>query len=164
MCLAGQCDGQTLTISQRILNTIAEARAPSSRRLYALMWKVFESWCRMKNEDTESCALSVILSFLQDCLDKGCTPSTLKVYVAAISAFYSYGNHCSVGRHVLVSRFLRGAGKSDSSRPNWVPVWDLSLVLSALSEPPFESLHIVQLKVLSLNRCHFYSLWCVVKE
>lgn len=136
ICLAGQCDGQTLTISQRILNTIAEARAPSSRCLYALMWKVFVSWCRMKNEDTESCAVSVILSLLQDCLYKGCMPSTLKVYVVAISAFHSYIDHCSVWRHVLVSRFLWGAGRLHPSRPNWVPVWDLSLVLSAVSEPP----------------------------
>lgn len=76
---------RTKIISQRVLDTNADAGAPSTRCLYALKWMVFVSWCRIKNEDLVSCAVSVILSFLQDCLDKGRT-STLKVYVATISA------------------------------------------------------------------------------
>lgn len=80
-----------------------------------------------------------------------------QVFVAAISAFHSYVDHCSVGRHVLVLRFLWGVGRSHPSRPNWIPVWDLSLVLSAVSEPPFEPL---QLKVLSLKVPLLLALVC----
>ncbi|KAI2644465.1 Regulatory protein PqrA [Labeo rohita] len=40
-------------------------------------------------EDTDSCDISVILSFLQELLDKGRSPSTLKVYVAAITASHA---------------------------------------------------------------------------
>ncbi len=36
-------------------------------------------------------------------------PSTLKVYVAAISAFHATIDGPSVGKHDLVIRFLRGA-------------------------------------------------------
>ncbi len=73
-CLAGQRGGQMLNVSQRVLDTIAEARSPSTRRLYSLKWGVFTSWCMTKDEDPGSCDVSVILSFLLDCLEAGCTP------------------------------------------------------------------------------------------
>ncbi|KAL0166426.1 hypothetical protein M9458_038270, partial [Cirrhinus mrigala] len=152
-CLAGERRGQTLNVSQRVLDTIAEARAPSTRRLYSLKWKVFSSWCVTKDEDPASCDVSVILSFLQDCLDAGRTPSTLKVYVAAISAFHVPIGDRSVGRHHLVTSFLRGAW-------SMVPVWDLSLVLSALAEPPFEPLLSAELKVLSFKTALLLALAC----
>ncbi|KAL0147283.1 hypothetical protein M9458_057407, partial [Cirrhinus mrigala] len=159
-CLAGERRGQTLNVSQRVLDTIAEARAPSTRRLYSLKWKVFSSWCVTKDEDPASCDVSVILSFLQDCLDAGRTPSTLKVYVAAISAFHVPIGDRSVGRHHLVTSFLRGARRLRPFRPSMVPVWDLSLVLSALAEPPFEPLLSAELKVLSFKTALLLALAC----
>ncbi|KAL0147128.1 hypothetical protein M9458_057652, partial [Cirrhinus mrigala] len=159
-CLAGERRGQTLNVSQRFLDTIAEARAPSTRRLYSLKWKVFSSWCITKDEDPASCDVSIILSFLQDCLDAGRTPSTLKVYVAAISAFHLPIGDRSVGRHHLVTSFLRGARRLRPFRPNMVPVWDLSLVLSSLAEPPFEPLLSAELKVLSFKTALLLALAC----
>ncbi|KAL0177571.1 hypothetical protein M9458_026465, partial [Cirrhinus mrigala] len=96
----------------------------------------------------------------QDCLDAGRTPSTLKVYVAAISAFHVPIGDRSVGRHHLVTSFLRGARRLRPFRPNMVPVWDLSLVLSALAEPPFEPLLSAELKVLSFKTALLLALAC----
>ncbi len=78
-------------------------------------------------------------------------PSTLKVYVAAISAFYAAIDGRSVGKHDLVIRFLRGARRLRPSRPPTVPSWDLALVLEALALPPFEPLQTVGLWELSLK-------------
>lgn len=96
-CLAGQREGQMLNVPQGVLDTNAEVRDSSTRRLYALKRKVFTSWCKERNEDPASCVVSIIL-FLQDCFDNGCTTSTLNVYVAAISAFH-LPIDCSVGKH-----------------------------------------------------------------
>ncbi len=52
-------------------------------------------------EDWASCDILVILSFLQELLDKGHSPSMLKVYVAAIAGQ-------SVGRNSLVVSFSEG--------------------------------------------------------
>ncbi len=158
--LAGQHRGQMLNVSQRVLDTIAEARAPSTRPLYSLKWGVFTSWCMTKDEDPASYDVSVILSFLQDCLDAGRTPSTLKVYVAAISTFHLPISDRSVGRHHLVMSFLRGARRLCPFQPNMAPVWDLSLVFSALSEPPFEPLLSAELKVLSFKTALLLALAC----
>ncbi len=55
---------------ESVLNTISQARAPSTRRLYALIWSVFSTWCATRGEDPALCDISVKLSFLQELLDK----------------------------------------------------------------------------------------------
>ncbi len=70
-------------LPERVLNTFYEARAPSTRRLYALKWSVFSTWCLNRGENPSTSELAVVLSFLQELLDKGSSHSTLKVFVAA---------------------------------------------------------------------------------
>ncbi len=96
-------------LPERVLNTISQARAPSTRYLYALKWSVFSAWCTTRGADQVVCGISLILSFLQELLEKGCSPSTLKVYVAAISASHAPINGQSVGRNNRVVRFLKGS-------------------------------------------------------
>ncbi len=139
------------SLSHRVVDTITEVRAPSTRRLYACKWAVFERWCESNGRDPENCPVSDILDFLQQRMEDGSMPSTLKVYVAAISAFYAAIDGRSVGKHDLVIRFLRGARRLRPSRPPTVPSWDLALVLEALALPPFEPLQTVGLRELSLK-------------
>ncbi len=93
-----------------------------------------------------------MLSFLQDGFDRRLSPSTLKVYVAAIAAHHDAVDAKSLGKHDLVIRFLRGARRLNPPRPHLVPSWDLPSVLSALRGAPFEPLQSVELKFLSLKR------------
>ncbi len=86
-CLATRRESSQ--IPARVTNTIQEARAPSTRHLYALKWSVFSDWCSVHNQDPVSCDVPHMLTLLQKLLDKGCTPSTLKVFVAAITANHS---------------------------------------------------------------------------
>ncbi|KAL0176640.1 hypothetical protein M9458_028970, partial [Cirrhinus mrigala] len=62
----------------------------------------------------------------------GRSPSTLKVYVAAIAAFHAPIADQSIGRNNLVVRFLKGSRRINPSRPHTIPTWDLSTVLRAL--------------------------------
>ncbi|KAL0161520.1 hypothetical protein M9458_045245, partial [Cirrhinus mrigala] len=135
----------------RVLNTISQARAPSTRCLYALKWSVFSTWCSARGKNPASCGISVILSFLQELLDKGRSPSTLKVYVAAIAAFHAPIADQSIGRNNLVVRFLKGSRRMNPSRPHTIPTWDLSTALRALKSPPFEPLSDADLKPLTLK-------------
>ncbi len=131
---------------RRVMDTITEAQAPSTRRLYACKWAVFERWCESNGRDPENCPVSEILQFLQQRMDSGSMPSTLKVYVAAIPAFHATIGRRSVGKHDLVIRFLRGARRQRPSRPPTVPTWDLALVLGVLALLPYEPLQTVSLK------------------
>ncbi len=76
---------------------------------------------------------------------KGWSPSTLKVYVAAIAANHVEGK--SVEKHDWVIRFLRGARKLNPPRPP-PPIYPLgtSLVLTALKQGLFEPLQTVEPK------------------
>ncbi|XP_048019539.1 uncharacterized protein LOC125250806 [Megalobrama amblycephala] len=134
-----------------VLNTISQARAPSTRRLYDQKWSVFVDWCSSRNIDPVESDVSFILSFLQERLEMGRTPSTLKVYVAAIAAFHAPIAGQSVGRNGLVIRFLRGARRLNPPRPLTVPTWDLSLVLRALKGTPFEPMGSADLRPLTLK-------------
>ncbi len=96
-------------LHSRVLDTFPEEQAPSTRRLYALKWWVFVKWCGQAHIDPATCTVPNVLSFLQYRLDSGSLPSTLKVYVAAITSFRSPQGGQSIGRHTLVVSFLKGA-------------------------------------------------------
>ncbi len=134
-----------------VVNTIASARALSTRQAYRLKWNLFVNWCSPRREDPRRCPIAVVLSFLQDGLDRRLSPSTLKVYVAAIAAHHDAVDGKSLGKHDLVIRFLRGARRLNPPRPYLVPSWDFPSVLSALRGAPFEPLQSVELKFLSLK-------------
>ncbi|KAF4115202.1 hypothetical protein G5714_002691 [Onychostoma macrolepis] len=80
---------------------------PSTQRLYAFKWSVFSDWCSARNQDPVSCDVSHVLTFLQELLDKGHTPSTLKIYVAAIAANHSLEAGRTIGRNALVSEQIQ---------------------------------------------------------
>ncbi len=134
-----------------VVNTITSARALSTRQAYRLKWNLFVDWCSPRREDPRRCPIAAVLSFLQDGLERRLSPSTLKVYVAAIAAHHDAVDGKSLGKHDLVIRFLRGARRLNPPRPHLVPSWDLPSVLSALRGAPFEPLQSVELKFLSLK-------------
>ncbi len=119
-----------------VVNTITSARALSTRQAYRLKWNLFVDWCSPRREDPRRCPIAVVLSFLQDGLERRRSSSTLKVYFAAIAAHHDAVDGKSLGKHDLVIRFLRGARRLNPPRPHLVPSWDLPSVLSALRGGP----------------------------
>lgn len=110
-----------------------------TRRLYTHKWKVFTNWCSSKNVDPATCSISFILSFLQERLDVGRTPSTLKVYVAAISAFHNGIDKQPVGKNDLVVKFLHSARRLNPPRPNHNSRLGLDFGPGCPDTPPFRT-------------------------
>lgn len=81
----------------------------------------------------------------------GRSPSTLKVYVAAISCWHHGFNGRTVGSNKTVSSFLKGSRRLRPPKRLVAPSWDLSLVLESLRAAPFEPLDQADLKWLSLK-------------
>ncbi|KAI2661423.1 Transposon Ty3-G Gag-Pol polyprotein [Labeo rohita] len=130
-----------------VVETLLQSRAPSTRKLYALKWKLFTSWCGRRQQNPVNCPVGSVLEFLQDRLSAGLSHSTLKVYVAAIAAYHAPLGGLSVGKNPLVTRFLRGALRLRPPVRPRVPSWDLSVVLDALCLPPFEPIE-------EISDCH----------
>ncbi len=139
------------SLSTEVVETILQSRAPSTRKLYTLKWKLFTSWCRDRQLDPVNCPVGTVLEFLQARFSAGLTHSTLKVYVAAISAYHASLGGQSVGRHPLVTRFLRGALRLRPPVRSRIPPWDLAVVLNALCRPPFEPIEEITDRHLTLK-------------
>ncbi|KAI2656770.1 Transposon Ty3-G Gag-Pol polyprotein [Labeo rohita] len=138
-------------LSTEVVETILQSRAPSTRKLYALKWKLFTSWCEERQQDPANCPVGTVLEFLQARFSTGLAHSTLKVYVAAISAYHALLDGVSVGKNPLVIRFLRGVLRlRPPTRPR-VPSWDLTVVLEALCKPPFEPLEEIPIRFLTIK-------------
>ncbi len=133
-----------------VQETIASARAPATRKLYSSKWGVFESWCLTRAIDPVNCPVGPVLEFLQERLTAGVAATTLRVYVAAIAARREL-DEIPLGRHRLVSAFMRGARRLRPVRPTAVPSWDLSVVLEGLVTAPFEPLESASDRILTLK-------------
>ncbi len=138
-------------LSEPVVHTLQSARAPSTRTLYSYRWRVFSSWCTSRHFDPMTCSIPDILEFLQEHLDSGKSPTTLRGFVAAISA--ARGSRLSLSPHDgrLLGQFLKGAQRLKARRSESLPPWDLDTVLRALVLAPFEPLDLVDLKWLSLK-------------
>ncbi len=144
-CVAPGWDVADLSgLPQAVVETITQARAPSTRQAYALKWSLFANWCSSRREDPRRCTIGVVLSFF-----RRLSPSTLKVYVAAIAAHHDAVDGQSLGKHDLIVRFLRGARRLNPPRSPLMPPWDLSTILAGLQRGPFEPLDSVELEFLS---------------
>ncbi|XP_073690968.1 uncharacterized protein [Garra rufa] len=141
----------TLGLPPRVVATIQNARASSTRSLYNCKWRVFEQWCDERQLIAYQCSFTAILSFLQDLIDGGRSFSTIKVYLAAIAACHVGFDGTTVGQHPLIRRFMKGARRSLPVTKKVIPEWDLSMVLGVLSQYPFEPLGDISLKLLSLK-------------
>ncbi len=138
-------------LSTEVVETILHSRVPSTRKLYALKWKVFTSWCSDHQLDSVNCPVGTVLEFLQDRFTAGIAPSTLMVYVVVISAYHIPLGGMSMGNDPLVSHFLHGTLRLRPAARTRVPTWDLSIVLQGLSLAPFEPLEEVQAKFFTLK-------------
>lgn len=98
-----------------------------------------------------SCMLPTILEFFQSLLEDGRAPSTPRVHVAAISLWHAPIGDYTIGGQGVVTSFLRGASRLWPPVTPRIPEWDLSLVLDALSRPPFEPLAQAELKWMSMK-------------
>ncbi|KAI2643122.1 Protein P [Labeo rohita] len=85
-------------LSTEVVETILQSRAPSSRKLYA----------DLSLHGVETASRTQLTAQL-DRFSTWLAHSTLKVYMAAISAYHAPLGGSSVGRNPLITRFLHGA-------------------------------------------------------
>ncbi|XP_077094729.1 uncharacterized protein LOC143746656 [Siphateles boraxobius] len=133
-----------------VQETIASARAPSTRRLYSSKWRVFETWCLAHDRSPVNCPAGSVLEFLQEKFAAGAAATTLRVYVAAIAA-HRESDEIPLGKLRLVSAFMRGVKRLKPARSPRVPPWDLSVVLEGLTKAPFEPLESAPERILTLK-------------
>ena len=141
--------------SEDVTETALSAKRPSTRVVYDTRWQAFSDWCLEKQVEPTSCSLPVVLDFLQSLVRRGRAVNTVRGYVSALSSRHAL---VQVGRDLVplgsappVRTWLRGLSKQHPPPTVRVPAWELEVVLSALSSPPFFPLHSCDLKHLTLR-------------
>ena len=119
--------------------------------MYEGRWKFFQTWCTDHQVDPLACPVESVLQFLQSLFEAGRTPSTLRVYVAALASYRARVDGSSLGAHRLIVAFIKGARRLRPPRMIRPPPWDLPAVLEILCRRPFEPLGQTSLKWLSLK-------------
>ena len=154
MGLAGERSTLEATgLPPSVIETILGARAPSTRQRYNTAWNVFVRWCAARPERAVpfQASVTLILTFLQGLLDRNLGNSSVKLNLAAISAYHVGMDNKPISEHLLIRQFMRGVRRARPVARSLVPSWDLTLVLDALTRAPFEPLDAVSLKFLSLK-------------
>ncbi|KAM7182065.1 uncharacterized protein RBU57_000616 [Macrochelys suwanniensis] len=138
-----------LACSASVRRVFLESRKPSTRLTFEAKWKRFSIWCAQRQVLPLQATVPCILDYLMHLKEEHLAFGSLKVYLAAISAFHPGADGRSVFAHSVVQRFIKGLEKVHPPTKTPVPAWDLNLVLSCLMGPPFEPLASCSLLYLS---------------
>lgn len=99
---------RTEGLSDRVISIIRKSWRGSTESAYSSVWRQWDSWCFRRGIDPLSAPVRDVLEFLFEQFEMGkqyCTINTLR---SAISMTHEVDG-TRVGRHPLVSRFLKGA-------------------------------------------------------
>ncbi|XP_073419082.1 uncharacterized protein [Dendrobates tinctorius] len=131
--------------SKNLIDTLLKSRKLTTTNIYARTWKRFPSTFQFDVRD--GIPTKHILEFLQKGLELGLSTSTLKVQVSALGALFA----CDIANNYWAARFIKAAARSRPIHKDRCVPWDLNLVLTAMTESPFEPLDSASLKIISLK-------------
>ncbi|XP_066460385.1 uncharacterized protein [Eleutherodactylus coqui] len=133
--------------SSKVVRTLMASRKETTNRIYQRIWRRFTSWRQERGSSGSSADVPLILDFLQDGLDMGLAPSTLRVQTAALSALFD----TKLSGDRWINRFLAAADRLRPRSTNICPDWNLNLVLRAMTGDPFEPMEGLSLKMLTVK-------------
>ena len=147
---------------QKFSSTVAERiKAPqrlSSRRVYESRWSIFESWGKEKQVEFKQPSISTIADFLTHLFnEKNLKPTTIAGYRTAIADHLGPAG-IDISRSFELNRLIASFHRDRPVKDRGVPSWDLSLVLLALTKPPFEPLKDAPLKLLTFKTVFLMTL------
>jgi len=110
----------------------------STQNIYCSRWRAFDSWCRARADDPCKASLAQLADFLMHLFrDKRLSPSAIAGYRSAINSVWRVLGRTSTESYHLTQ--LMKSFKAERPRSLVVlPKWDLALVLSMLTKPPYE--------------------------
>lgn len=136
--------------SKAVASRIAGPQRESSLEVYEHKWRRFSAWCSERKEDPFSAPSPLVADFLLELRSvHGLMPSTCDGYRTAISNTIKHVSGNDLGKSSDLSALLHSFHQEVPRPRNPVPPWDLSVVLHAIAQAPFEPLETAPLKLLT---------------
>ncbi|XP_062994197.1 interferon-induced very large GTPase 1-like [Elgaria multicarinata webbii] len=128
---------------------------PSTRNSYSKKWASFSTFASANSFLPEQCSPKDVLLFLHYLYSKGLQYSSIRVYLAALSAHRGEIKGRTLFSTPVIKFFLKGLKNLIPPIKPIYPTWSLSVVLNALTTKSFEplattSLHLLTWKVAFL--------------
>ncbi|XP_073438029.1 acyl-CoA-binding domain-containing protein 7 isoform X1 [Dendrobates tinctorius] len=124
---------RTKGLSEQVISTLLASRKPVTSAIYRKVWKRFCLEGGRSDLSAGTPDLPSVLDFLQSGYNKGFKPSTLKVQISALSAFFDY----PLASHPWVVRFIKATQRLRPTIRQLTLPWDLGLVLGSLCRDPY---------------------------
>ncbi|XP_068088507.1 uncharacterized protein [Hyperolius riggenbachi] len=132
-------------LSDKVIDTLIKSRKRNTRAIYLKYWKTYNLW--KEQSGFKSNEIATVLEFLQSGVEKKLALSTIRVQISALSVFLDR----QLATHPLIARFVRSIERNRPIAVKPFPKWDLSLVLKALTRPPFDSHKEMDLRLLTFK-------------
>ena len=152
-----------LTLSKDVRDVLAQSVRPGTSSQYNSCWQYFMNWCITRETDPAEAPLAKVLEFLSHLFrERGLAYRTKNCYRSAISSFHAPIDGSNVGKHPLVSRFLKGVFNLRPPLPKYTFFWDIKTVLDHLSS--WHSPKMLDLKQLSVKTVTLLAINCNEKS
>ena len=147
--------GFSATVAKRM----AQAQKASSLAVYQGKWTAFTNWCHKRNTDPGAASVPVIAEFLCDLHErKNLAYSTIEGYRTAIGHMLRAVRGEDISKDPHLTNLFANFARDITKRRNSVPSWNLALVLQTMTQPPFEPLEEVSMKMLTLKTVFLFTL------
>ena len=135
--------------SEDVSSRISQPIGGSSLAIYESKWRAFCGWCDQRKVDPFRVSVMEVADFLSDKFREGRAPSTIAGYRTAIAKTLDHFRGDSLSDNPQLSALLRTFERDRPSKGPRAVDWDLSLVLNALSQSPFEPMQSSHLKLIT---------------
>ena len=124
-----------------VASCVSRPQRESTLAIYESKWRNFTVWCNIQHINPLSASVSVVSDFLLHLhTEKYLAISTIAGYQMAIASTLPATSGAEVGRNPTLKSLLPNIEMEQGQHQRQFPEWNLALVLSALTKPPFEPL------------------------
>ena len=126
--------------SVEVADRIKAPQRESSRRVYDSRWAIFQKWSQKNQVDVTKPVIPQIADFFNYLFtDKKLKPRTIAGYRTSVADGLGSAGQM-VSQSLDLNRFIASFHRDRPPGSRSIPNWDLSPVLLALTQPPFEPL------------------------
>ena len=121
---------QNKGFSEKVPKILLSSWRGNTAKQYESAWKGWNRWCSKEKVNPFSTTIKHILSYLADLFHQGRQYRTIGVHRSVISSFHIPLEGVVVGRHPLVTKFMKGIFSLRPPKPRYFVTWDVNNVYS----------------------------------